>query len=488
MGLEKSQERKGSLLGAVVIQEPTDNRWNRLAASLMNQIRFLECIAVLSLFSLTSCGAVPPNHGTHGNKAGQAADQGNSLSDEATDPVADLVLGQVDFVHSGTNAGGGAGFVTDVGLNDPSGVAIDRSVIPNRIYVADLNNNRVLGWDNISALTNGAPADLVFGQPDFSSRLCNQARGGLGPGADTLCAPMGMAVDGAGNLYVADRGNFRVLVYFTPFTTDTLADRVLGQANLTTGGCKNQSPNTATASSLCAPYGVTVDGGGNVYVADYSNNRMVEYDDPLGNCSTCDMIADRVLGQPNFNATGAGSDAMGLNQPSGLTVDSASNVYVVDFKNNRVLEYDNPLGGCSTCDTVADRVFGQPDFTSTGKNNGGGGITSPSASGLLYPETVAVDGAGNLYVADHGNSRVLRYNLYMTTDTVADLVFGQIDSTTNGCDRSGVSAGSLCLPFGVAIDSEDNLWVADFANNRVLRYGNPGGSSHHPPIVHFNMR
>jgi hypothetical protein len=307
-------------------------------------------------------------------------------------------------------------------------------------------------------LVSGAPADLVFGQPNFTANLCNQGGGGSLPTPGSLCSPQGVAVDSMGNLYVADRGNSRILVYFSPFTTDTIADRVVGQTDMTTSGCSNPSSTTASASSLCVPVGVALDGSDNLYVADMGNNRVVEYNTPL----TTDTIADRVFGQLNFTTRGAASGAGGLNQPYAISVDGTGNMYVADFGNNRVLEYDTPL----TTNTIADRVFGQPNFNSNVPNVGG-----VSASTLYNPSGVVIDSMNHLYVADRSNSRVLQYNFPLTTNTIADRVFGQTVFANVGCNRGGLTATSLCLPSSVAVDSSGDLWVVDFSNHRVLEYG-----------------
>jgi sugar lactone lactonase YvrE len=367
------------------------------------------------------------------------------------DTAADLVLGQGDFTSHWANAGSGS--TNGIGLNLPFAVALDRSIVPNRVYVSDYNNNRVLGWANISALTNGAPADLVIGQPNFTAGSCNT--GGIS--ARTLCVPMGLAVDGAGNLHVVDRGNSRVLVYFTPFTTDAIADRVIGQINFTSGGCSNPSTSKASAGSMCTPTGVAVDGVGNVYVTDMTNNRALEYDLPL----STDTIADRVFGQSNYTSKNAGSGTNGLNQPYGIAVDGSGHVYISDFGNNRVLEYNMP----STTDSIADRVFGQPNFNNNTPNTGG-----VSASSLRNPSGVALDGMGNLYVADRSNNRVLEYAIPLATDTIADAVFGQPNYSTVSCNKGGLSANSLCLPTGGAMEGSGDLWVADYANQRVLKF------------------
>jgi hypothetical protein len=116
-----------------------------------------------------------------------------------------------------------AGPITASGLYSPLGIAIDRSVVPNRIYIADSGNSRVLGWHSVAALSNGAAADLVIGESDFGSGYgCSTA-----PSSTSLCAPSALAVDSAGNLYVGE-GSL-VLEYNSPFTTDVVPDMVFGQ-------------------------------------------------------------------------------------------------------------------------------------------------------------------------------------------------------------------------------------------------------------------
>jgi len=200
--------------------------------------------------------------------------------------------------------------------------------------------------------------------------------------------------------------------------------------------------------------GVAVDGAGNLYVADSVNNRVLEYDSPL----TTDTIADRVFGQGGSFTSGAcnlgGISASSLCNPLRVAMDAVGNLYVTDVFNNRVLEYDGPL----TTDTVADRVFGQGgSFTSATCNTAG--FDSPPTSGTLcQPFGVDLDGAGDLYVTDRLNHRVLEYDSPLTTDTVADRVFGQGGSfTSSACNLGGISASSLCTPIDVEVDGAGSL-------------------------------
>ncbi len=308
---------------------------------------------------------------------------------------------------------------------------------------------------------SGDSADLVFGQAgSFTTATMN--KGGLSAGG--LANPLGVAVDANGNVYIADDVNNRVLQYDNPMATDTIADRVFGQPNFTSSEANNGG---VSASSLNLPTGIALDTAGNLYVADYSNNRVLEYDSPL----STDTVADRVFGQPDFvsrRANNGGVSASSLFWPVGVAVDSSGNVYIGDYYNHRVLEYDTPLSG----DTVADRVFGQGgDFTSRICNLGG---TTPSSLCFFGGGLVETDSAGNLYVADAINNRVLVYNNPILNDTAADLVFGQGgDLTTRDANKGGISASSLFHPEGIAVDSGGNVYISDTNNNRVLKYTTP---------------
>jgi sugar lactone lactonase YvrE len=384
------------------------------------------------------------------------------------DVVADRVFGQPDFTHEEANNGGGGAS----NLYNPLGAAVDGV---GNLYVADYNNNRVLEYDSPS--TTDTVADRVFGQGgSFNTRTCNL--GGIS--AASLCQPVGAAVGAGGNLYVADHDNNRVLEYDSPSTTDTVADRVFGQdGSFNTHTCNLGVGISAT--SLCVPNSVAMDGAGNLYVADSGNNRVLEYDSP----STTDTVADRVFGQDgSFNTAVCHEGGIGANtlcNPRGVALDSVGNLYVADSANHRILEYDSPL----TTDTVSDRVFGQGGSFNTADCNRGG----ISANSLCDLRGVALDSVGNLYVADFWNNRVLEYHNPLATDTVADRVFGQGGSFSSGSvNLGGISAASLYYPAALTLDSAGRLYVADNGNNRVLEYDSPlngpvGGTAELPELA-----
>jgi len=373
---------------------------------------------------------------------------------EIGDLAADWAAGQTSFTDAVAAAIGPATFA------DPKGVAIDRSVTPNRVYVSDSFYHRVLGWSDADALTNGAPADLVIGQPDFASFGCNghecyDLQTPL-PTLSTLCDPRGMAVDGAGNLYVADAGNCRVLIFLDPFGTDQVADYVLGQ---TSGLCDG----LATGGRLYDPYDVAVDPAGNVFVSDTLHCRVLEYDRPLAT----DTVADRVFGQANFTDQVCEPDDLSyLYYPEGLSIDPSGNLYVASRAG--INEFDNPLA----TDTITDRYIGNRTCNPGGE----------SASTTCAPIGVASGAGGQLFVADVNNDRILEFDTPLTSSQ-ANRVFGQPGFTNSSgtlggdCNFGGLSASSLCTrklyATAIALDSNGRLYVADAANQRVLRYDAP---------------
>ena len=325
------------------------------------------------------------------------------------DAVADHVLGQKNFANSAP------GFVDARSLHDPSSLVVDRHSNPNRLYVADYDNSRVLGWRNAKNFRKGTPADLVIGQADFNASTCN--RGGAASNK-TLCRPTGVSVDLDGALYVADNANNRVLRFASPFTSgvdfDQPAEAVFGQSSFTGTLCnRSVSSGPASADTLCGPSGTAVDASGNLYIADglgtSFNSRVLEYDDPKAagggtpgtSGSDGDTTADLVIGQANFSVVtcnrGAAASSSTLCGVTDVSLDAAGDLLVVDTQNNRVLVFVNPL-----TNQVADQVFGQADFSTT---SSGGGLDK-----LSFATGAVVDGAGNLWIADAFNGRVLQFN------------------------------------------------------------------------------
>ncbi len=376
-------------------------------------------------------------------------------------PKAVTVYGQGGNFASGTANNGGTSATSLSGSRD---TVLDSS---GNLYVADSGNNRVLYF-----AAGSTTATRVYGQNgSFSTALVNNTGGTANTvSATSLDFPNAVALDSSGNLYVADDTNNRVLYYAAGSTTAT---RVYGQNGSFSSALANNTSgtaNTVSATSLYQPNSIDLDNSNNVYVADYNNNRVLYY---AGTSTT----ATRVYGQGGIYTTGTtnkgGISTTSLDSPTGLALDSSNNLYVADSSNNRVLYY----AGTST---TATSVYGQNgSFTTALVNNTGGTANTVSATSLDFPAGLTLDNSGNLYVADDSNERML---YYASGSTTATRVYGQAGSfTTTFYNNGGTSATSLAQPFNVTIDSSGNLYVADFANNRALKFQTSLSVTTQPP-------
>ena len=447
-----------------------------MKATLLKRTGSLMLAVVLALSIIGTAGALPPNstavavYGQAGsfttgdaNKGGLSATSLNSPDGVAVDSggnlyVADNLNNRVLYYPAGSITatrvyGQGGSFTSNDSnhpsstisadsLNSPVAVAVDSS---GNLYVTDSGNHRVLYYAGTSTT-----ATRVYGQGDDMTTGTPNKGGAVSAGG--LNKPGGIAVDGGGNLYVSDMDNNRVLYYTAGDADPTTADRVYGQDNFTTGAANKGG--SVSADSLYNPFGVAVDGSGALFVADMKNNRVLYY--PAGNTT-----ATGVYGQGGSFTTNtankAGVSGNSLNFPVAVTVDGGGNLFVTDLLNNRVLYY--PSGS-----TTATRVYGQGgDFTTSTANKGG-----RSATSLNSPVGLALDGSGSLYVADELNNRVIKYAIAGTT---ANGVYGQGGSFTTGTsNKNGIGADSLSYPNESAIDSSGNVYVVDQNNNRVLYY------------------
>ena len=370
---------------------------------------------------------------------------------------ADRVLGQIDFIKTAVN------FVDPIGMDAPAGVAIDQAA--GHVLVADTQNNRVLGWKNEHAFVSGGAADLVIGQPDFNSSGCNQ--NAPAPDATRLCQPIGVAVDGAHRVYVGDTRNNRVLVFEDPFavlsstnqTNDFAAFAVFGQA-----GSLITNAGGLSANSLNGPQGAAVDANGNLFVADVSNNRVLVFFSPIpmakpsgppGNFG--DATADLAIGQPDL-VSGA------CNQGGGATL---ATLCMAPFFGVGIAV--DGSGDLYVADTKNDRALEYNGPFGYGQTNNPAADLVFEGNNLAQPSGVAADSNGNFYVSSESHNQVYEYTQPVPLKT-ADLLNLMI-----GPGAQNPNAASLQFPMGLAIDAVNNLYVADQANNRVLEF-NEGSS------------
>ncbi|MBI4907001.1 MAG: hypothetical protein HY820_25470 [Acidobacteria bacterium] len=369
-------------------------------------------------------------------------------------------------------------------LYRPWAIAIDTASSPPILYVADFGNNRVLGWRNLTGFANGDPADIVVGQRDFYTTLP------AGPGT-TLQAglrwPTSIAVDGEGNLYVADSGNNRILRYAKPFSQMEdlrIPDLIIGQPDQNSN-LPNNGSTTPSAQSLLLlsgntpfPTGMIFDGTGNLWFSDAGNNRVLRYPAASLRANNNHPSADTVIGQFGFTTNAPNQrdriNKGAITQPSGLALDSSGRLYVCDA-GNRVLVYARPVTGAQ-----ADRIMGvllpasgpaPPEINETNLGRAGQGP----------PEGIFII-SGIPFVIDTPSHRILRYDPYelwpvesSTFSPPARAVIGQVDMVSAKINRGGGEPGQtgFSFPLGAAVyqtSSSVNVFIADAGNNRVLDF------------------
>jgi len=230
-----------------------------------------------------------------------------------------------------------------------------------------------------------------------------------------LNSPFGVAVDSGGNLYIADTLNHRVRKVDASGNISTVA------GNGTDG--YSGDGGAAASAQLNKPFGVAVDSGGNLYIADTFNHRVRKVD-ASGNIST---VAGN--GTAGYSGDGGAAASAPLNKPYGVAVDSGGNLYIADTFNHRIRKVD-ASGNIST-------VAG----TGTAGNPGEGEFAT--SANIKYPYGVAVDSGGNLYIADTLNHRVRKVDASGNINTVAG-------NGTGGYSGDGGAAASaqLNLPYG----------------------------------------
>jgi sugar lactone lactonase YvrE len=365
----------------------------------------------------------------------------------SNDQAATLVLGQTNLNSNryGTNS-------TDFDIG-ATAIAFDHS---GNAWVTDWYNNRVLEFTY--PFSTGEAASIVLGQASFTT-------GGSAspPTASSMYRPIALIFDSAGDLWVADSLNNRILE-FVPgtlpcsagqFCTGMPASLVLGQSTFT-----SNSYGT-TSTTMYYPYGLTFDSSGNLWVAEFDNNRVTEFTHPF----STGEAASLVLGQSTFTASGFTPSATGIDEPVGIAFDHSGNLWVSQLAAYRVTEFVPGTSPCTSgqfCnDMPASHVIGQGSFTSV--------TSATNSTNFNAPAGLAFDSSGNLWVSDDYNNRVLEFvqGSGFTNHEAASVVLGQSGFTSAG---NGHTSTSMYEPWGITFDSSGNLWVGDYENNRVLEF------------------
>jgi invasion protein IalB len=319
---------------------------------------------------------------------------------------------------------GDGGQASSAQLNDPWASTVDGS---GNVFIADLNNHRIR---KITASTGVMSTIAGNGTSGFSGD------GGQATAAQ-LSSPSGVAVDGSGNVYTVDRGTNRI----RKITASTgIMSTIAGTGTSGSTGDGGQ----ATAAQISNPFGVAVDGGGNVYIADQNNNRIRKITASTGIMST-------IAGTGTSGSAGDGGQATvaQLNNPYGVAVDGSGNVYIAEG-GQRIRKITASTGIITTIAGTGTWGFSGDDGQAT-------------AAQINSPFGVAVDGSGNVYIVDQGNQRIRK----ITASTgVITTIAGTGTAGFSG-DGGQATAAQLYNPFSVAVDGSGNVYIADRFNNRI---------------------
>lgn len=339
---------------------------------------------------------------------------------------------------TGTNSyQGDGGPATAAWISQPEGLAVD---LAGNIYFADTGNLR------LRKVTTAGVINTVAGDGMVGQTLVGNNIGDNGPATSAEFGPsflpfmQGVALDLAGNLYIADVGNYRV----RKVSTSGIITTVAGSGSPISGG----DGGPATSAGFMEPTGVAVDLFYNIYIADPSAAR-VRVVTANGTIKTY-----AGTGTNGYSGDGGPASQAQLSVPIGLALDLQGNLYITEAGNvingPRIRKVDT-LGNIST-------VAGNGTI---GLSGDGGPATAAQLGGNL--QGVAVDHAGNIYIADYSNYRVRKVNTAGIITTVAGT--NQIGGGGDG----GLAANATLQPTGLALDSSGNLYISDTTDSRVRK-------------------
>jgi sugar lactone lactonase YvrE len=337
---------------------------------------------------------------------------------------------------TGTNDGTGA----SARFYFPEGITVDTH---SNLYVADYGNNAIrkvapVGTNWVvttiagTAGSNGGSADGTNGVAQFNE-------------------PASITVDGLGQLYVADYGNDTIREV-TPVGTNWVVSTIAGTALI-----GSSDDGTNGSAQFNSPSGITVDANGNLYVADSGNNTIRKVT-PMGT----NWVVTTIAGTNGINGNGSTDGTNSVARfygPSGITMDTLGNLYVADSANNTIRKVA-PVG----TNWVVTTIAGTAGSTGTSSADG----TNGSAL-FNSPYRITVDTSGNLYVADTYN-HTIRKVAPVGTNWVVSTLAGVADGS-NGGSTDGTGASALfSYPDGIAVDGTGNLYVGDTGNS-IIRKG-----------------
>ena len=319
------------------------------------------------------------------------------------------------------------GTATNAGLFEPAAVILDPA---GNLIISDTLNSRIRKVNTNGVITTVAGN----GQHSF-----NVGDGGAATNA-SLYYPQGICLDGAGNIFIADYENMRI----RKVATNGIIRTVAGNGTASYSGNPSDG-NAATSVSLNYLYSVAVDSSNNLFIADTYHHRIRK----VNTSGIISTVAGN--GTAGYAGDGGAATSANLNNPVGVAVDAARNLYIVDSVNHCV------------------RKVGTNNIITTLVGNGTNGFAGDGGlavnANLSRPQNTTVDNLGILLIADAGNNRIRQVGTNGIITTVAGRVLNDGDSATNA---------TLNFVAGVAFDAVGNMYIADTYNNRIRKVDTNG--------------
>ncbi len=295
------------------------------------------------------------------------------------------------YVGTGsTTYNGDGGIASSASLLSPTGLAIDTS---NNIYIADKGNNRIR-----KVISSTSIISTIAGTGNTATNGEVSAADNIAATSGILYGPAGIAVDSSGNLYIGDFNNHRI----RKVTSSTSIISTI--AGTGTGGYSGDGL-PATSATIKRPYNVNLDASGNIYFGDYNGNNVIrKITVSTGIIST---VAGNKSGNGGYSGDGGAATSASLNYPADVILDDSGNLYITDYKNNRIRKVDISTGLIST-------VVGTGASTATSIGDGGA-ATSAIINGPLF---CRFDSSYNLYISEADGNRIRKVISVTNSPTV----------------------------------------------------------------------
>lgn len=333
--------------------------------------------------------------------------------------LASLISAQLHAQVVSTLAGSGSSGSTNAtgtsaSFNKPQGVVVDAN---GNVYVSEYSGNKIRKITPEGVVTT------------FAGSSSSGTSNGTGTAA-RFSRPNGLAIDASGNIYVADEWNHRIRKITPAGVVTTFAGSSSGSNN-----------GTGTAAQFNYPSGVAVDGSGNLFVCDRSNHLIRKI-------TSAGVVTTFAGSGSSGNGNGTGTAATFAN-PTGIAIDANDNLYITDYSNHSVRKI--------TSAGVVTTLAGPVGSTGTwGTTNGTG-----TSARFNYPYHIVIDSHGNIIITELNGQRLRKI-------TTAGVVTSYVGSTTSGSTNAVGTAAQFSSPRGLGIDSDDNIFIADF-NNHLVR-------------------